>query len=466
MRRKLKVLYVAAELSPYASAGGLGEVGNGFPKALLEAGNVEVQRVIPLYRSVHSSLKYVADYPVQMERGYESCILKKDPGNKEIVTYFIQNDRYFNRDKIYAYEDDGFRFYFFCKAVIEMLKVISFKPDIVHCNDWHTGFLPLLLKKEFPDIKSVYTIHNISYHGFIPASYLEGILTASELQQLGYPEWLNFMKAGIIYSDLLTTVSPGYAKEILHPALSCGMSEQLEEREHKCIGILNGIDRKLYDPKQDPDIAYNYDCSNPEKKKENRSLLRAVYGLPDLDIPLIAMVTRLDYTKGLDLLVKAISYMDFNKLQLMILGSGNPYYQGLLADIASAYPGKIAVEFEYSPALARRIYAAADIYLMPSLSEPCGLGQLYAMRYGAVPVVNPVGGLKDTVCYCKDRIEESSGFYMEEWSGEALAKTVKLALDVYHTSKWRNIMTNAMNYDSSWERTVSEYMAYYMNIIQ
>ncbi len=465
MKRKIKVLFVSAEISPYANAGGLGEVGRSLPIALTEAGDVEMYRIMPRYQCVDTKLEYVTDFPVPMDQSYETCVLKKDPDSNGIPTYFIENSRLYHRDSIYAYDDDGFRFFFFCKAVVETLKRVSFHPDIVHMNDWHTGFLALLLKKEFPKIKTVYTIHNISYHGFIPSSYLRGYLTKEEEIELGYPEWLNFMKAGIKYADLVTTVSPGYAVEISQEAFSNGMSDLIAKRSDKLVGILNGIDTVSYDPKQDEVLQYPYDSNSLELKKKNRALLRKEYGLPDENIPLVAMITRLDYAKGIDLLLKAVSYLPRSTFQLIIMGTGNPYYQGMLACVSAAYGDNIIVDFNYSAEQARKIYAATDIYLMPSLYEPCGLGQLYAMKYGAVPVVNAVGGLKDTVIDDPIHRSESSGFYMEDWSGEALSRAMKRAIDAYHSPIWKNYMQNCMSYNSTWERSVSEYRRCYEQLI-
>jgi starch synthase len=464
MKRKLKVLYVTAEIAPYASTGGLGEVGKSFPEALAGE-DVEVRRVMPLYKGINTKLKYITDFVVEMDQGYETCIVKTDAERQEPPTYFIQNDRYFYRDRLYAYEDDGVRFFFFCKAVIEMLKRISFQPDIVHTNDWHTGFLPLLLKKEFPAIKSVFTIHNISYSGYIPASYLSRILTEKEMMQLGYPQWLDFMKAGMIHAKLLTTVSPGYQEEIERQTLRDGLSSLLELRQEKMVGILNGIDAVNYNPEQDGVLEYSFGIETVELKKRNRSLLRAEYGLPDTEKPLLAIITRLDYCKGIDLLIKAINSLDLDTFQLFILGTGNPYYQGLLAGIAAEHPEAIMLECNYSSVLAKKIYAAADIYLMPSLSEPCGLGQQYAMRYGVVPVVNPVGGLKDTVVDDMEHPEYSCGFYMEEWSGEALARAILRAVNAYRTPVWKHYITNAMKQDFSWKHSAEEYIKHYKNLL-
>ncbi len=465
MNRKIKILYVSAEISPYASAGGLGEVGRSYPKALVEVGNIEVRRVMPLYKEIKEKLNYLMDFPLAMGTKYETCILKTDRKNKEIPTYFIGNHGYFYRDNIYAYDDDGFRFFFFCKAVVEMLKVIGFKPDIVHTNDWHTGFLPLLLKKEFPSIKSVYTIHNISYHGFIPSSYLADLMTKVEMELLGYPEWLNFMKAGILYGDLITTVSPGYKNEVLIPEKSYGMSQLLKERLASFYGILNGIDTHVYNPKAEGVLAYPYDFRDWENKRKNRSVLRKEYGLPDTEVPLIAMVTRLEYAKGIDLVMKAISYLNLSTFQLIIMGSGNPYYHGIFESLSSGYSKNIVFEYKYTPDLAKKIYAAADIYLMPSQYEPCGLGQLYAMRYGAVPIVNPVGGLSDTVKDYREHPREMSGFYMEDWTQEALVNAIKRAIEAYYTSDWVKLIQNGMGYNASWSRSVAEYIRCYKELI-
>ncbi len=463
---KIKILYVSAEISPYASAGGLGEVGKSFPQALQKSKKIEIRRVMPCYKQINAKLKYIADYPVAMGAGYETCVLKTDPENTDIITYFIGNDRYFYRDNIYAYEDDNYRFYFFCRAVVEMLRNIRFKPDLVHTNDWHTGFLPLLLKKEFPSIKSVYTIHNISYHGFLPPAYVADMVSKEEQMLLGYPEWLNFMKAGILYADLITTVSPGYKKEVMKSGQGFGMSALLNKRAASFTGILNGIDTDCYDPSKDKVLSYSYDITCLERKKKNRSLLRSELGLTDTDIPLIAMVTRLVYEKGIELLLKAISITDLDSFQLIIMGSGNPYYEGIFEEVQAAYPKSIVYEKNYSSDMAKRIYASADIYLMPSLYEPCGLGQLYALRYGAVPVVNPVGGLKDTV-KCSDKYpSRRSGFYMEAWTGEALAKAMMQAVKAYYSPEWEGIIRNGMQFNASWSNSVSKYRKRYEEILE
>ncbi|MDF2544483.1 MAG: glycogen synthase [Herbinix sp.] len=465
MNHKIKILYVTAEIAPFASAGGLGLIGESLPRALQDTKGIEVCRVMPHYKSVEEKLKFLVDFPVPMGTGYEGCVLKADSDRKKFVTYFIQNDRYFYRDNIYGYEDDGFRFFFFCQAVVEMLEHISFEPDIIHCNDWHTGFLPLLLKRKYPNLKTLYTIHNIAYHGFVPDSMLTGLLTDMEKFQLGWPEWLNFMKAGILYADRVSTVSPSYSKEITQPGLGSGMERFLRMRKEGIAGILNGIDQDAYDPMVDLELTSTYSSRNFEDKKKNKSALLSSYQLSDTGLPLIAIVTRLVPEKGIDLILKAFQLMDMSAFQFILLGTGGTNYHDIWYSVAKAYPDNIVVDFEYTPAKARKIYAACDIYLMPSQYEPCGLGQLYAMRYGAVPVINPVGGLKDTIVDNAGENENPCGFHMENWTADALADALDLALETYHSPEWPVLVKNCMTYDSSWGRSVKEYKKLYEEII-
>lgn len=454
-------------MAPYATAGGLGEVGKSLPMALIQSEEVEVRRVMPYYKSLQGRMKYYKDFIVPMGEEGENCILRTNPEQEDVITYFIDNARYFYRDTIYGYDDDGIRFFFFCRAIIEMLKIIPYKPDIIHTNDWHTGFLPLLIKAELNFIKSVYTIHNIAYHGFVPAKLLGIKITQEEMITLGYPEWLNFMKAGILYADLVTTVSPGYAEEILDETKSSGMAMYLEQRKsNKMVGVLNGIDMKSYDPYLDGVQPYPYQYSTISRKKNNKTLLREEYGFENTELPLISMVTRLDFSKGIDLIPEIFESMDTNRFQMLILGSGNEDYEKLLTDLSTKYPGVLKVDFRYTPEKAKKIYGASDIYLMPSQFEPCGMGQLYSMRYGTVPVVNPVGGLKDTVIDNRNNTKTSTGFYMDSWNSNSLIKALDRALQVYGTTDWTHYMKNCMEFDSSWKPSVKEYCKLYQKLIQ
>ncbi|NLC44868.1 MAG: glycosyltransferase [Clostridiales bacterium] len=476
MKKKLKVLFVTAESAPYAQVGGLGEVSYALPQALFN-NDVEVRRVMPLYKEYKGRTRYIKDFPVPTEDGkFESCIVKTDPDNKEVPSWFISNHRYFYRDSIYSQEDDGFRFFFFCRAVVEMLKLSSWKPNVIHLNDWHTAFLALLVKRELPEIKTVFTIHNISYDGFIPPSFLDGILSDREKLSLGWPDWLSFMKAGILYADKLTTVSPTYSMEIQQVGSGNQMQPYLQQRQDKITGILNGIDWISYSPKDDGVQPYSFDNKSWKvNKKKNRSALREELNLPDMDIPLISMISRLQTEKGIDLVIKAFQKLNWESFQIIIMGSGNLYYEGLLSSLSSEYPENVVFLPEYSHDLARKIYGASDIYLMPSQYEPCGIGQLYAMRYGAVPVVNPVGGLRDTVVDAghtsKDRSmdvvrRKTTGFYLEEWTDKSLVSALERAINTYNTSTWTSYVNNCMRYNSSWQQRVDDYIFLYRQLME
>lgn len=470
MRENIKVLFVSAEITPYASVGGLGEVSASLPEEMNKTAEFSIQRIMPLYKDSNVITKYLMDFPVKIGEEYDTCILKTTATSSDVKTYFISNDRYFYRESIYNQDDDWKRFFFFCKAVLEFLKHTKVLPDIIHLNDWHTGFLALLINKEFPDIKILYTIHNINYQGFIPHDYVKELLSEQELHELGYPSWLNAMQAGIIYADKVNTVSPTYAKEVMNFTMNQSVNESISQREDDIVGIINGINFDIYNPSEDSAIPFLYDADRLDNKRKNKAFIREKYNLPNIDVPLISMITRLVPAKGIDILLKALQKVNIENMQLLILGTGNNYYQGILKEIETTFPLNIVVNFEYSPELARLIYAASDIYLMPSMYEPCGLGQLYAMRYGAVPVVNPVGGLKDTVLdyYSTENKFNGTigtGFHMDEWSGRGLSKAMDNAIDAFYTEGFNKAIINNLKYDSSWGKSIKQYQKLYLELI-
>ncbi|MGI6562789.1 MAG: glycogen synthase [Clostridia bacterium] len=459
--KKIKVLYVSAECYPYAYVGGLGEVAAYLPKALLKRQDTEVVRVMPGHKEIEDK-KILTDFPVPMGRGYDTCVLKTDPSNEEVLTYFLCNDRYFYRDNVYGYDDDGYRFFFLCSAVVEMLQHIPFQPDIIHLNDWHTGFVPLLLKRKNLNTKTVFTIHNIMYRGYIPKEYVEDLISEEEAVLLGSPGYLDFMKAAFLYSDMLTAVSPRYAEDLLREDISGDLEQLIKSRKDKPVGILNGIDMKAYDPSGDGVLKfpYSWDCS--DNKKKNKRELQKKLGLPQEDVPLVSMVSRLERYKGIDLVLEAMEILKDEPFQLAVLGSGNSYYQGLLAEAAQRYPDKVRACFDYSSDLAKEIYAASDYYFMPSSYEPCGISQLYAMRYGAIPIVNPEGGLKDTV---SEHPEFGNGFYMKKRDGESLAEAAKRAFSLYGTKELERIRINGMKADHSWDKSAAQYEELYAKML-
>lgn len=452
MARKLRVLYAAAECAPYSSAGGLGEVAGALPKALSEL-DIDIRRIVPLHGETTRKLRYRTSYPVKMGERYQTCLIKYDPEEKEVPTYFVCSDYYFNRDRIYGHFDDGERFLFFCKSVVKFIQESSFKPDIIHINDWHTGMIPLLLKSKGLSSKTVYTIHNIIYDGRIGADYLVGEdLSAEQLSGMGYPGLLSFMKAGIIHSDAVTTVSRTFAREIS------------KEAGRSVAGILNGIDTEKYNPSKDTEIYANYSVRNPEAKKKNKSMLQAEFGLEHEDMPLISAVTRLDDQKGIGLLMEAMETFE-GVCQFIILGSGRKEYEGKLVELSRKFPGRIAAIIGYDLATAKKIYAGSDMFAMPSVYEPGGLGQLIAMRYGTVPVVRSTGGLKDTVTDFDAVRKKGNGFVFEEYSCRSLGRALERAIGCYNTADWGSIIASCMRYDSSWKKPGRKYEELYREIV-
>lgn len=462
MVRKLKVLFVSSECGPYARTGGLGDVASSLPDALSKDENISIRRVMPLYRSVKGNLKYKTDFSVPMGDGYQNCIIKCERQIKKVPTYFIGNDWYFNRNDLYGYFDDGERFLYFCKAVVEMISFIGFRPDIIHCNDWHTAFIPLLAKMRHKSIKTMYTIHNLVYTGFIPANYLsEYEISKENLEMLGFPDNLNFIKAGLAFSDHITTVSKGYAAEILTPQYGAGLDNLTNMRKNSISGILNGIDTDMYNP-ESAIVPFNMDSI--DKKAENKALLRKELNLMDSDLPVVSAVTRLDEQKGIGIIINALRKTDLENFQFVLLGTGNMYYENTFSEMASMYLGRMAFIPKFNPTLASRIYAGSDILIMPSKFEPGGLSQLYAMAYGTVPVVRNTGGLKDTVIDEKDDFENANGFCFDSYTVSAFLKALNRAIAAYKTPRWQKLMKNGMALDKSWKNSAAEYAALYRNL--
>jgi starch synthase len=463
MAKKIKVLYVSAECGPYSSAGGLGEVAAALPRAIAEQ-DIDIRRIVPLHRETTQKLRFRSNFPVKMGDKYQTCLIKYDFDEKEVPTYFVGNDYYFNRDSIYKQYDDGERFLFFCKAVVQFLEETSFKPDIVHINDWHAGLIPMILKNKGLTFKTVNNIHNPIYNGWISADYLEDEnLPFDYLTSIDYPNYLNFLKAGIIYSDAVTTVSSSFASEIQKEGKGYGMEEFLSHKG-AIQGILNGVDAEKYNPEADSEIYANYSRKNHEAKKENKKSLQRDFGLEEKDVPVICAVTRLEDQKGIDILIETLATFD-KDCQFIILGSGKKTYEEHLKSLCSRYPGRIAVRIGYSVEVAKKIYAGSDIYVMPSLYEPGGIGQLIAMRYGTVPVVRNTGGLKDTVIdFDKDR-KKGNGFVFEKYSHRDLNHALERAIGCYNTNEWNSIIENCMKYDSSWKKAGKKYADLYRNIV-
>ena len=407
----LKVLYVASEAVPFVKTGGLADVAGSLPKELKQKG-VDVRVVIPKYSGIKE------EYRNNMEHIYDGEInvswRKKYLGidrydYKDVPFYFIDNQEYFYREGYYGYPDDVERFTFFCRAVLEMLPHIDFWPDVIHMNDWQTGLISVYLKLEhnedvrYNKIKTVYTIHNLKYQGRFWKGYLPDVLGLDwkyfNNGDLEYFDDINFMKGAIVYSDKVTTVSRSYAKEIQDPYYGEGLEGMLQKRDADLSGIINGLDYEDYNPETDKYIFKNFDVHNAISiKGDNKEQLQKKLGLPvNRKIPMIGMVTRLVEAKGLDLVTRILDELfEYENVQFVILGTGDRQYEDWFKGLVWRYPKKVSANIFFNNELAHQIYAASDLFLMPSQYEPCGIGQLIALRYGTVPIVRATGGLKDT----------------------------------------------------------------------
>jgi len=461
---------VVSEAVPFLKTGGLGEVTGSLPKALRRLG-CEVGVMMPKYGLISEEYRAKMQpetsfaVPLAWRRlycGLESLELDG------VKFYFLDNEYYFRRDGVYGYFDEAERFAFFSRAVLEALPYLDFKPDILHCHDWQSGLVPFLAKafyKEKPRcgrVKTVLTIHNLKYQGIFTHWILENILgLGSEYftpDRFEYHGQVNLLKAGIVYCDRLTTVSGSYAEEIKYPFYGEGLDGVIREHQGKLRGILNGLDYDEYDPLTDRHLFCNYRDSL-EEKSENKLRLQAGWGLAvSRDIPLLGMVTRLTEQKGLDLLIHILEEMLTLDLQLVILGAGEGKYEAILAQTACRFPEKLKVKLGFDEGLARRIYAASDLFLMPSLYEPCGISQLIAMRYGALPVVRETGGLKDTVRPYNCLSGEGTGFSFSNYNAHELLFTIKRALEVYgDRTVWNRLFRAAGGANFSWSKSAGEY---------
>lgn len=480
LEERYKVLLVSPEVAPFAKVGGLADVCGSLPKALTMLGN-DVRVVMPRYRGIED-VRTITDFPVDVGGRRETAILREGViraqlhGREGFVpVYFIDNYHYFDREGIYGFWDEAERYAFFCRAVLEMLPKINWWPDIIHCNDWATGPIPLLLKDQYGvqplygRIATVFTIHNLQYQGNFPREVL-GLLGLGD----GYyhPDGLEFygqvsyMKAGLLYADMISTVSRTYAKEIQRVDFGHGMDGVLRRRALDLMGIVNGINYHEFNPQTDPRLVRNYGPGDLAGKRENKYALQRELGLPSSDGPLIGMVTRLVDQKGLDLVAASIDELLRQDVQFVLLGSGDSHYEDLFREIQRTHPNQAAAVIGFNIGLAQRIYAACDMFLMPSRFEPCGLGQLIGLRYGAIPIVRATGGLADTISDYDDKREAGNGFSFEDYSAAALKEAVGRAIDLYHEpERWARLVANAMAEDHSWNRSAAEYVGLYQMAI-
>jgi len=478
--KSLKILLVAAEVAPYSQSGGLGDVTGSLPKALRASG-VDMRVVLPKYKTIQSELlkdaRELASFTVHLAwRSQEASIHVIDEHGDGDSTYLIENDFYFARDTFYGYGDDFERFAFFSKAAIEMLGVIDFQADIIHFNDWHTGLGPTFLRDVYrgftfyKDMKSIITIHNLHYQGVFGRDILwnvglnDGYYTGGDLEFFGNA---SFLKAGVLHADAVSTVSKTYAGEIQTPAYGYGMDGLLRQRgEHdgRLFGIVNGIDIDKYNPATDPRIFENFSIGEKDKKRANKHALQQHLNLPVGDMPVISIISRLVEQKGLDIVAVILEELLNMDIQLVVLGTGEGRYENLFRGYAMRYPHKVSANINYEGTLSRRIYAGADIFLMPSVYEPCGLGQLFAMRYGTVPIVRRTGGLADTVTHFNPATGEGNGFSFDDFLASGLMWAIREALSLYGSCEWDTLVHNAMSSDFSWRRMAGEYIDMYEKV--
>jgi starch synthase len=463
----MKILFTASEAFPLAKVGGLADVTSSLAIALQDLGH-EPCLILPRYRSIKASIEDIQgkNVIVNFMGHYEQVALKMTRLKKRIPVYLVENDDYFGTEEIYT-QDDLKRFLLFSLSIPAIISQLDFRPDIIHCHDWHTALVPLWLKKARMKLPCIFTIHNLAYQGSFDQQFSSDSGLSSVWQEyisVSAPRPpLNFMSQGILLADIVTTVSSTYASETLTPQYGEGLEQLLNYRRNELYGIVNGIDYDEYNPATDPYLERNYDSTTIERRADNKPALQRKSGLPqNSDIPLFGMVSRLEEQKGIDLLLQAIDqFIVETRAQLVILGEGREHYHKLLAEAALKYPERLSAIIARDEQLAHLIYGSSDIFLMPSHFEPCGLGQLIAMRYGAIPVVRHTGGLADTV---KDVAKgNGNGFVFKNYTALEMLGAMKRAEEsFYHREEWKNLMRHNMKLDSSWKASARKYEEIYL----
>ncbi len=472
----MKVLFAVSEAKPFIASGGLGDVAGSLPQALRKR-MIGCRVVMPLYSGIKQEFKEQMKFltnivvPVAWRRQYCGVFeLRKDG----VIYYFIDNEYYFKRDSIYGHYDDAERFAFLSRAILEIIPVIDFKPDIIHCNDWQTALVPYYYstmyatQPGYENIKTVFTIHNIQYQGKYGMELVQEVVGANEdsAHILEYDGCVNLMKGAIETANKVTTVSPTYANEILDPWYSHGLDPILAQRSWKLQGILNGIGYDMYNPETDKDIWAHFNAEKPENKKKNKAELQKYFNLPqDEDAPIVAMVSRLVGHKGFDL-VKAVleEFINTTNAQIVVLGSGEWQYESFFSYLAEKYPDRVGLKLGFFADLANKIYAGSDIFLMPSKSEPCGLSQMIALRYGSIPIVRETGGLKDSIQ--DSGLGEGNGFTFASYNAHDMLHTMNRAVEGFKDKEgWSILVKRAMECDLSWSRSASEYIKMYKEIL-
>ena len=476
----MKVLFAASEAHPFIKTGGLGDVMGALPKSLVKLG-VDVRVVIPKYKNIKDELKqkfqFVKWFTVSVGWRNQYCGVFQYQ-YKGVTYYFIDNEYYFNRDGLYGYFDDGERFAFFNRAVLEFIKQIDWQPDLINCNDWQTGMVPVLLNLEYKKdefyskIKTVFSIHNLLFKGSFSPKILPELFGYDYMPlangSVELDGAVSFLKGGLNYCDQITTVSKTYAEEIKTPQYGEGLDGFLRSRSYYLMGIVNGIDYEEFNPQDDKFIFKNFNANSIDNKVQNKLALQRELGLPQKkDTPMIGLISRLTHQKGCDLIVNMIDRLLQKDIQLVILGTGDYWYEETFKNLQYRYPDKVSANIKFDNTLAHKIYAATDMFLMPSLFEPCGLGQLIALRYGSIPIVRETGGLKDTISPYNKYNGVGNGFGFKNFNSNELMQIMEYALTIYNDKNaWNNIIRQAMNSDNSWEKSAMQYKWLYEGVVK
>jgi starch synthase len=476
----MNILFAASECAPFVKTGGLGDVIGALPEAL-EDRSTSVSVILPKYGDLAEKYKdrmiFLRAFNVPVGWRNQYCGLFSFT-ERSVQYYFLDNEYYFKRHGCYGYFDDGERFAFYSRAVLEAVPFLRDRPDVIHCHDWQTGPVCALLKSEsyrrqpvYQDIRTVFTIHNLKYQGNYSKTVLEDLLGLDwsffTPDGLEYKDHVSYLKAGLAYADCLTTVSTTYAAEIQMPYYGEGMDGFLRKRGADLHGIINGMDRRQYDPAADSHLNSVY--ATPDGKTANKQALQHQLGLPvDSRKPLIAMVTRLTEQKGIDLVLRVLHDLLGDDVQFVLLGTGEAGYESAFRALSDQYPAALSAQICFNDALARRIYAGSDLFLMPSKFEPCGIGQLIALRYGSLPVVRETGGLKDTVIPYNEATNEGYGFSFTNYNAHDMLFTIRRALHVFRDmpDKWHELQERAMKLDFGWSQSAAVYRRLYTSLVE
>lgn len=474
----LRILMVASEAGPFSKTGGLADVVGSLPSALIERG-ADVRVILPKYGTIHQELKEQIEHNcyIYVNVGWKHMYCGIEQAEYRGVTYyFIDNEYYYKRDRLYGYDDDGERFAFFNKAVLEAIRKVDFIPDVIHCHDWQAGMVPVLLEAwyrhldEFRDVSTVFTIHNLRYQGVYGIDQMkewfglgDEYFTDDKLEFYGAA---SFLKGGLVYSHKLTTVSPTYAQEIKNSFYGERLDGLLNARSNDLVGILNGIDYEEFNPRTDEYIAQTYTKSGVKQKAVNKlALQKELHLTENEEIPMIGLISRLVDQKGLDLIACVLDEILAEEVQLVILGTGDAKYENMFRDAMYRYSGKVSANICFDNALAHKIYAASDLFLMPSLFEPCGLGQLISLRYGTLPIVRETGGLKDTVLSYNEVTGEGNGFSFTNYNAHDMLYTIRRAVNICKKKTLRNNLRKAaMSCDYSWDSSAGQYLELYQSL--